>query len=160
MTLPVEDPDRAFSVSLTDDERKLVYSRLGDRLRIAGTAELDGYDQGLNLTRCQAILQRTLEIFPGVSDPNRATFLGRAKARNTVKPSLHRPHQTFAALCEHRPRHARMDAQLRLRSRHRRHRLWPKAGGRLQLHAIEETPAIHSISAEKARDGGRGRTVV
>ena len=35
----------AHQVSLTDDEYKLVLSRLADRLRIAGTAELNGYDR-------------------------------------------------------------------------------------------------------------------
>lgn len=34
-------------VSLTDDERKLVYSRLGNTLRIAGTAALTGYNNTL-----------------------------------------------------------------------------------------------------------------
>jgi glycine/D-amino acid oxidase-like deaminating enzyme len=47
VTLPILNPQRAFTVSLTDDEYKLVYSRLGERLRIAGTAEFTGYDTTL-----------------------------------------------------------------------------------------------------------------
>jgi D-amino-acid dehydrogenase len=73
-TLPVRDPERAYSVSLTDDEYKIVFSRLGNRLRIAGTAELSGYNLGLNETRCQALVRRTLEIFPDVADPAKAQF--------------------------------------------------------------------------------------
>ena len=73
-TLPVLDPSRAPSVSLTDDEYKLVFSRLGDRLRIAGTAELNGYDLALNPVRCEAIVRRTLEVFPGVSRPELASY--------------------------------------------------------------------------------------
>ena len=73
-TVPVRDPAKAYSVSLTDDEYKLVFSRLGDRLRIAGTAELNGYDTRLNLTRCQALLRRTEELFPGAGDCSRAEF--------------------------------------------------------------------------------------
>ncbi|WP_064576791.1 D-amino acid dehydrogenase [Cupriavidus gilardii] len=73
-TLPVLDPERAPSVSLTDDEYKLVFSRLGDRLRIAGTAELNGYSMELNPVRCEAIVRRTLEIFPGVSRPELARY--------------------------------------------------------------------------------------
>ena len=46
-TLPVLDPARAPQVSLTDDEYKLVYSRFGNRLRVAGTAELNGYGMAL-----------------------------------------------------------------------------------------------------------------
>ena len=74
VTLPVVDPARAYSVSLTDDEYKLVFSRLGDRMRIAGTAELNGYSTELNEVRCRAILRRVLHLFPGASDPGRAQY--------------------------------------------------------------------------------------
>jgi D-amino-acid dehydrogenase len=73
-TLPILDPGKAPSVSLTDDEYKLVFSRLGDRLRIAGTAELNGFDLALNPVRCAAIVRRTLEIFPGCSRPELASY--------------------------------------------------------------------------------------
>ncbi|HLA33474.1 MAG TPA: D-amino acid dehydrogenase [Rhodocyclaceae bacterium] len=58
----------APSVSLTDDGRKLVFSRLGQRLRVAGTAEFNGYDTSLNTARCAAMLQRTLQIFPSLKN--------------------------------------------------------------------------------------------
>ena len=74
VTLPVADAVLAPSVSLTDDEYKLVYSRLGDRLRIAGTCELDGYDTALNDVRCQAIILRTEELFPGAGDVGQARY--------------------------------------------------------------------------------------
>lgn len=74
VTMPVADAKHAHQVSLTDDEYKLVYSRLGDRLRIAGTCELNGYDTGLNEVRCQAIIRRTEELFPGAGDTARAQF--------------------------------------------------------------------------------------
>jgi D-amino-acid dehydrogenase len=73
-TLPVKDAAKAYSVSLTDDEYKLVFSRLGERLRIAGTAELNGYDTGLNPARCRALLRRTEALFPGAGDTERAEF--------------------------------------------------------------------------------------
>ncbi|GAA5232192.1 D-amino acid dehydrogenase [Verticiella sediminum] len=73
-TLPVLDPSRAPMVSLTDDEYKLVFSRFGDRLRIAGTAELNGYSLELNRVRCEAITRRTLELFPGMSRPELAQY--------------------------------------------------------------------------------------
>lgn len=73
-TLPVLDATRAPMVSLTDDEYKLVFSRFGDRLRIAGTAEFNGYSTELNRTRCEAITRRTLELFPGVSRPELASY--------------------------------------------------------------------------------------
>jgi len=74
VTMPVRDPTKAYEVSLTDDEYKLVFSRLGDRLRIAGTAELNGYDRDLNRVRCEAIVRHTEDLFPGAGDTERAQF--------------------------------------------------------------------------------------
>ncbi|MEN9586769.1 MAG: hypothetical protein RIT15_344 [Pseudomonadota bacterium] len=74
VTMPVKDPIYAHQVSLTDDEFKLVFSRLGDRLRIAGTAEFNGYDRDLNRVRCEAIVRRTEELFPGAGDAEQAQF--------------------------------------------------------------------------------------
>jgi len=78
VTLPVKDASRAHQVSLTDDEFKLVFSRYtsasGDRLRIAGTAELNGYDRDLNRVRCEAIVRRVEELFPGAGDTTQAQF--------------------------------------------------------------------------------------
>jgi D-amino-acid dehydrogenase len=74
VTLPVADAAKAYSVSMTDDEYKLVFSRLGERLRIAGTAELNGYDTSINKVRCDAILRRTLALFPGAGDASRAEY--------------------------------------------------------------------------------------
>jgi D-amino-acid dehydrogenase len=74
VTMPVKDAAMAHQVSLTDDEYKLVFSRLGDRLRIAGTAELNGYDRDLNRVRCEAIVKRVEQLFPGAGDSQQAQF--------------------------------------------------------------------------------------
>jgi D-amino-acid dehydrogenase len=74
VTMPVKDASMAHEVSLTDDEYKLVFSRLGDRLRIAGTAELNGYSRDLNAVRCEAIVRRTEQLFPGAGDTAQAQF--------------------------------------------------------------------------------------
>ena len=74
VTMPVKDTSMAHQVSLTDDEYKLVFSRLGDRLRIAGTAELNGYDRDLNRVRCEAIVKRVEQLFPGAGDSTKAQF--------------------------------------------------------------------------------------
>ncbi|KIF83325.1 D-amino acid dehydrogenase [Noviherbaspirillum autotrophicum] len=67
-TYPVVRSDAAPAVSLTDDGYKLVFSRLGDRLRVAGTCELNGYGRDLNSVRCEAITRRTRELFPDACD--------------------------------------------------------------------------------------------
>ncbi|WP_137938829.1 D-amino acid dehydrogenase [Chitinivorax sp. B] len=73
ITLPVGEDKNAPFISLTDEARKLVFSRLGGRLRVAGTAELNGYNMVLNPTRLKAIEQRTFELFPGLRNVSAIT---------------------------------------------------------------------------------------
>ena len=69
VTISITDPAVAPTVSLTDDENKLVISRFGERLRVAGTAELAGWDIGIDPVRVGAILDKTMALFPGCGDP-------------------------------------------------------------------------------------------
>jgi len=66
ITLPLGPAEHAAapSVSLTDEAHKIVISRLGNRLRAAGTAELTGYDTSVNAVRCAAIVRRVRKLFP------------------------------------------------------------------------------------------------
>lgn len=73
-TLPIIDPSKAPTVSITDDDYKLAISRIGDRLRVAGTAELAGYDRTLNPVRCNALVRRISELFPGACNLEAAQF--------------------------------------------------------------------------------------
>jgi D-amino-acid dehydrogenase len=73
-TLDLDTGAPAPTVSLTDDEHKLVYSRLGSRLRIAGTAEFNGYNLELNPVRCQALMQRTRQLFPTLNFASEPEF--------------------------------------------------------------------------------------
>lgn len=73
-TLPVRDAAAAPQVSITDESHKLVFSRLGDTLRVAGTAELSGYSSHLNPVRCAALVRRTQQLFPDACDWDAARF--------------------------------------------------------------------------------------
>jgi D-amino-acid dehydrogenase len=73
-TLDVGDAKGAPTVSLTDLASRIVISRLGHRLRIAGTAELTGYDTSLNPVRCEALLRRVFALFPDCADRGSAKF--------------------------------------------------------------------------------------
>ena len=46
----------APQVSLTDDENKIVYSNLETHLRVAGTAELAGWDRSLQYHRIRPLV--------------------------------------------------------------------------------------------------------
>lgn len=54
------------TVSLTDDEFKLVYSRLGNRLRVAGTAELGGYSMKIENGRAEVVARQAQKTFPAL----------------------------------------------------------------------------------------------
>ncbi|MBI4195365.1 MAG: D-amino acid dehydrogenase [Betaproteobacteria bacterium] len=73
VTLPVRVEDEAPHVSLTDEAHKIVFSRLGDCLRVAGTAELAGYDARVDGVRCAAILERVFALFPRAGDRAQAS---------------------------------------------------------------------------------------
>jgi D-amino-acid dehydrogenase len=71
-TLPLLRPDDAPQVSMIDDAYKIAISRLGDQLRVAGTIELGGFDTALETPlarrRCEMLVRRVEEVFPGVAD--------------------------------------------------------------------------------------------
>lgn len=91
ITVSVTAPDRAPTVSLTDDGCKLVFSRLGDALRVAGTAEFNGYDTSVNAVRCDAIVRRTAALFPGAADyANARTWAGLRPATPSNVPFIGR----------------------------------------------------------------------
>lgn len=71
-TLPLLRPEQAPKVSLIDDSVKIAVSRLGDQIRVAGTIELGGFDLALDTPlakkRCEMLVRRVEEIFPGMAD--------------------------------------------------------------------------------------------
>lgn len=67
-TYPLLKPEAAPVVSLSDSGFKIVFSRIGNRLRVAGTAELSGYTRELNRVRCEALTRRTRELFGEICD--------------------------------------------------------------------------------------------
>lgn len=73
-TFPILKPEAAPMVSLTDSSHKVVFSRLGDRLRMAGIAELSGYSASLNTERCEAMTRLARELFPDALDAERVGY--------------------------------------------------------------------------------------
>lgn len=74
LTMPVASPEAAYETALIDDEHKIVFSRLGDRLRVAGMAEVGSWDRQLDPARCAMLLRRTQELFPGAGDVAQAGY--------------------------------------------------------------------------------------
>jgi D-amino-acid dehydrogenase len=74
VTMSTEGFEGAPHVSITDESARMVYTRLGDRIRIAGTAELCGFNTELNDVRCEALTKRYFSLFPNSADPISAQF--------------------------------------------------------------------------------------
>jgi len=67
VTLPA--PEKlAPVVSLTDEGRRIVVSRLGERIRAAGMAEIAGYDLALDERRARAVLRALTGLLPQLRD--------------------------------------------------------------------------------------------
>jgi hypothetical protein len=99
----------APTVSLTDDERRLVFSRLGNRLRIAGTAEFNGYNLDLNgaLSGPDAIVR--VSCFPVCKSlASRISGVACARPRPSNVP-MHRPLVLQQPVAQHRTRDAGLD---------------------------------------------------
>ncbi len=73
-TLPIVNQPGAPKGSITDDEMKIVFTTIGNRLRIAGTAELNGFDTTLNPVRCAALTKRAKHHFPDLCDWQAVTY--------------------------------------------------------------------------------------
>jgi D-amino-acid dehydrogenase len=72
LTVPIDVQDRAPSMGGVDEDKLIAFSRLGDRLRLAATAEFAGYDCAHRPTDFQALLATARELFPGAGDYERA----------------------------------------------------------------------------------------
>jgi len=72
----------APSGSITDESGKIGMTRLGNRLRMAGTAEVSGYDTSVNEARCAAIVDRVRQIFPKSAD------FGNVKKWAGLRPTM------------------------------------------------------------------------
>lgn len=83
ITLPLPSGTTAAPrVSVTDLARKVVFARLGDRLRVAGMVELVGEDRRLDPARVASLQETTQTLFPAL-----ATRLDTTEAWAGLRPA-------------------------------------------------------------------------
>ena len=96
ITYEIKDTSVAPEVCITDESGKIAISRLGNRLRAAGTAELSDYNTEINEARCSALIERVKTIFPLIENngeikkwaclrpatPSNVPIIGRMKYDN------------------------------------------------------------------------------
>ncbi len=73
LTMPLQDAALAPQSTVLDETYKIALTRLGDRLRVGGMAELAGFDLSLNPRRRVTLEKVTRELFPG-GDLGQAQF--------------------------------------------------------------------------------------
>ncbi|MCE6951449.1 D-amino acid dehydrogenase [Cereibacter sphaeroides] len=74
ITLPIVDEARAPVSTVMDESYKVAITRLGDRIRVGGMAEIAGFDLSLNPKRKATLLRSVEDLFAGAGDRARATF--------------------------------------------------------------------------------------
>ena len=67
ITVDVGDERKTPAVSVTDSARKVVFARIGSRLRVAGMAELAGYDRQIDIRQIASLKASTQALFPQCS---------------------------------------------------------------------------------------------
>ncbi len=92
--LDEESQRSAPTVSLLDDETKLVTSRLGaDRFRVAGTAEFNGYNKDIRADRIRPLIDWVNQCFPGVSTRQVVPWAGLRPMMPDMMPRVGRGHK-------------------------------------------------------------------
>jgi D-amino-acid dehydrogenase len=74
ITVPITDPDGAPVSTVMDESYKVAITRLGDRIRVGGTAEISGYSDKLYDARRATLDHSLTDLFPRGGDTARATF--------------------------------------------------------------------------------------
>jgi D-amino-acid dehydrogenase len=74
ITVPITDPQYAPQSTIMDETHKVAVTRLGDRIRVGGTAELAGYSLNLREPRRGTLNHVVSDLFPKGCDVSQATF--------------------------------------------------------------------------------------
>jgi len=112
LTAPIRPTDTGPQISVTDFERKVLYARIGDKLRVAAMVDMVGEDLTLNPKRVASLTRQVRETMPHAADysqvsswaglrpatPNSAPIIGASPLSNLWLNVGHGPLGfTFAA---------------------------------------------------------------
>jgi D-amino-acid dehydrogenase len=73
-TIDAANVDRSPRSSVMDENSKVMVTRLGDRIRAAGIAEISGYDRTVEMRKAETVLHAARALFPDAGDYARATY--------------------------------------------------------------------------------------
>jgi len=72
LSVPIGEQHQAPNISITDYDRKIVYARIGEQLRVAAMVDIVGFDTRLEPKRLALIKRQALETFPLAGDYQKA----------------------------------------------------------------------------------------
>lgn len=72
ITIEAARADRSPRSSVMDEHNKVMVTRLGDRVRAAGIAEISGHDRGIDRRKVETVLHAARGLFPDAGDYGRA----------------------------------------------------------------------------------------
>ena len=98
ITIKFAHADQSPRSSVIDEHSKVMVTRLGDRVRAAGTAEIAGYDRSVNIRKANTVLGTFRALFPQAGDyahasywaglrpmtPDGPPYIGRTPLRNLL----------------------------------------------------------------------------
>ncbi|HTI00783.1 MAG TPA: D-amino acid dehydrogenase [Acidisoma sp.] len=73
LTIPITDAARAPESTVMDESYKIAITRLGDRIRVGGMAEISGFTTDLPTARRRTLEHSVSDLFPG-GDLSKASF--------------------------------------------------------------------------------------
>jgi D-amino-acid dehydrogenase len=74
ITVPITDATQAPESTVMDETHKVAVTRLGERIRVGGTAQLSGFHLDLDTTRRRTLEFVVQDLFPQGGDVQRAEF--------------------------------------------------------------------------------------
>ena len=114
ITLPVTDDAAAPQSTIMDETHKVAITRLGDRIRVAGQAEIIGYSRRLGKTATDTVRYVVSDLFPKGGDVGAAVGWTGLRPMTPDGTPVIGPTRYREPLPQHRARHARLDHGLRL----------------------------------------------
>ena len=89
LTVPIGNGHRAPDVSITDYDRKIVYARIGEQLRVAAMVDIVGFDPAVDPERLALIKRQARDTFPDAGNYDAAVeWAGMRPATPTGVPLL------------------------------------------------------------------------
>ena len=117
ITLPVTDDAAAPQSTLMDETHKVAITRLGERIRVAGQAEIIGYNAKLGPTGTDTVRYVVSDLFPKGGDLEPGRGMDRPAPDDAGRDAGDRADPIREPVPQYRARHAGVDHGLRLGTR-------------------------------------------